>query len=222
MQKEDLIQTLKTDATKVGAEGYVKYTCKWIRAQPLSHDQLSQLIEWRQKLYRLNLIGAYPNKIGFGNISVRISNSDSFIISGTETGNIPILTEEHFSVVTRVDIDANTLECTGPIRASSEAMTHAAAYVADPKIMAVIHCHSPAMWKNLLYKLPTTSRHAQYGTPQIARAITKIVKQEKKRPTLIVLGGHEPGLLCAGKDLDEVGNIYTKEYKRLKLSPTRT
>ncbi len=203
-------------------DGYVKYNCVWTQSQPLSHEQISELNHWRQKLYDIHLIGAYPNKVGFGNVSIRISGTDQFIVSGTETGNVQRLTEMHYSIVTAVDIDANTLQCTGPCRASSEAMTHAAAYAADPNVLAVIHCHSPTMWQKLIDKIPTTGRRAKYGTPQIAHAVAKIVKKEKKRPLMMVLGGHETGMFCVGKDIESVGEEYVKLYKKLNLSTDRT
>lgn len=203
-------------------DGYVKYHCVWTQTQPQSPDQIAHLNEWRQKLFDLNLIGAYPNKVGFGNVSIRIPNTNGFIVSGTATGNIKKLNESHYSIVTNVDIKENTLYCNGPCRASSEAMTHAAAYAADPHIMAIIHCHSPIMWNNLIGKIPTTYKSAAYGTPQIANDVQRVIRKEKKRPLMIVMGGHETGMFCVGKNIDEVGQEYLKHYKRLKLSPSRT
>jgi len=203
-------------------DGYVKYNCIWTQSQPLAHEQIEELNEWRQKLYDKHLIGAYPNKVGFGNVSVRIPGTDKFIVSGTETGNIEKLNEMHYCIVTFVDINANTLYCTGPVRASSESMTHAAAYAADPNISAIIHCHSPTMWSKFIKKIPTTTKSAKYGTPQIANAIQKLVSKEKKRPLLVVMGGHETGMFCVGKDIASVGEEYLKVYKKLKLSPART
>ena len=53
------------------------------------------------------LIGAYPNGVGFGNVSVRIPRSRRFIISGTATGKIAFLTGAHYTLVTDFDIESN-------------------------------------------------------------------------------------------------------------------
>ena len=97
-----------------------------------------KLDEWRQKLYAAGLIGEYvEERIGFGNISIRSADHGQFLITGTQTGNLATTTEEHYSLVTSYDIAGNKVWCSGPLQASSEAMTHAAIYELDPAIGAV-------------------------------------------------------------------------------------
>ena len=119
-------------AYKCGAinmdEGYIKYSCIWIKSAPISDKGLIGINIWRQKLFALGLIGSYEDDIGFGNISIRVRNSSQFIISGTQTGHIPFLKNYHYTLVTSFNIEKNSLTCQGPIKASSESLTHAAIY----------------------------------------------------------------------------------------------
>lgn len=52
-------------------EGYIKYQPHWTRSQAFEVPAVAQLNDYRQKLYDAGLIGAYPDGIGFGNISQR-------------------------------------------------------------------------------------------------------------------------------------------------------
>ena len=101
-------------------EGYVKYQCNWIKSEPMDLNEIAALNKWRNKLYELGLIGEYENGIGFGNISIRCSQPEQFVVSGTQTGNLPVLNENHYTRVTNFDLEQNSLTCYGPIKASSE------------------------------------------------------------------------------------------------------
>ena len=79
-------------------EGYIKFNCKWIKDRQISIDKLSEINKLRDRLYRLGLIGAYDNGIGFGNISIRSGKND-FIITGSATGNFHELNENHYVLV---------------------------------------------------------------------------------------------------------------------------
>ena len=122
-------------------EGYIKYHCQWIEESPQPLENLADLNQWRDQCYQLGLIGQYENGIGFGNLSIRQGKSNNFIISGTQTGGLSQLTEQHYTVVTDYNWSQNTVICQGPIKASSEALTHAAIYEANPQINGVIHIH---------------------------------------------------------------------------------
>lgn len=69
-------------------EGYIKFNLDWKNTSfNFKNEDFESLNSIRNQLFKLNLIGAYPNGIGFGNLSIRHSNSE-FIISGSATGNI--------------------------------------------------------------------------------------------------------------------------------------
>ncbi len=199
-------------------DGYIKYKCIWTKTQPVSPHKIHDIVVWRQELYDLHIIGAYENGVGFGNVSQRIQNSSEFFVTGTATGNEAQLTPNHISVVTDVDIDDNVLYCSGPVKASSEAMTHAAIYEADKEVNAVIHVHNLALWDVFYDVVPTTHPSASYGTPKMAHELARIANEhlKKKQKPLIVMAGHEEGLITYGKTLDEAGKTILDYMKKIK------
>ena len=131
-------------------EGYIKYQIDWTETPPIDRD-LSELIKYRNLLWDQQLIGYYQDHgVGYGNISILSDQGPEFVISGTQTGHIPQLDQSHFALATTWDLEQNTLACSGPIKASSEALTHAAVYACSPKIKAVIHIHSRKLWDYML------------------------------------------------------------------------
>ena len=196
-------------------EGYIKFKCVWHQAdfefpEPLLHS----LSQWRSKLYGLDLVGAYDNGIGFGNISVRVADQQ-FIITGSATGSKPELTPSHYALVTQYQIDQNQVESTGHTKASSEAMSHAALYESSPEICAVIHIHHLELWQKLKGKIPTTDQTVAFGTPDMAWEMIRLYREsdlpEKK---ILVMGGHQEGLISFGKDLDEAGEVLLTHYRQ--------
>lgn len=220
------------------AEGYVKFNCEWAKEKPLPLKKLKEINELRNKLFKLGLIGAYPDGVGFGNISIRQgnlmhfiitgtatllsgiiqppsrSNLMYFIITGTATGGIANLNEQHYTTVTDFDFERNWLRCSGPIKASSESLTHAAIYQCDKSVNAVIHVHNLALWKKLLRKVPTTKKEAEYGTPEMAKEIIRLFKETDVRgQKILVMAGHREGVISFGRDLKEAGKILLKYFK---------
>lgn len=197
-------------------EGYIKYFCNWIKDKPINPEKLLDINHWRNKLYQLGLIGEYENGIGFGNISIRGKNTTEFIITGTHTGNIDILTEEHFTNVTNFNWQKNWVTCVGPIQASSESLSHGAIYLTNPEVNAIIHVHHRKMWENLLNKIPTTDKNCPYGTPEMAQDLIRLSQEnELKKLQILVMGGHEEGIISFGKTLEEAGNILLKYYSEI-------
>ena len=188
-------------------EGYIKFNSEWKRKEPLPYSTIQALNEWRQRLYQVSLVGAYPDGIGFGNVSRRLSQN-KFIISGSKTGIYQTLDASHFSTVINFDIKKNWVECEGPIIASSESMSHAVIYQERPEVNAVFHVHDLALWKKWLYKIPTTAETATYGTPEMADEIIQLFKTTTViKQKLFAMAGHEEGLFSFGKTLEEAGNV---------------
>jgi ribulose-5-phosphate 4-epimerase/fuculose-1-phosphate aldolase len=177
---------------------------------------IKQLNYWRDTLYNLKLIGAYDNDIGYGNISQRFGNTDHFIISGSGTGILERLTAQHYTLVTKIEIDNNRLHCKGPIIASSESMSHGVLYHESMAIQGVIHVHHKSLWQKLLHNVPTTNESAAYGTPEMAFEIMRLIKEsdlmEKK---IIVMNGHEDGIFTFGNTLNEAGEILLEYFQNL-------
>ncbi len=186
-------------------EGYVKYVSHWQAGPPPDADAVAVLNRWRKPLYDARLVGHYDDlNIGYGNISVRTGTAGGFVITGTQTGHIENTGPEHFSLVTAVDIDANTVHCVGPIQASSEALTHAALYALSPAIGAVVHVHDRGLWCEHKDRLPTTDASIPYGTPAMAHAFESLWTSGAFRDSgIAVMAGHDDGLVSIGRTLEE-------------------
>jgi L-ribulose-5-phosphate 4-epimerase len=187
-------------------KGVVKFKCAWIKEIPLENGLIIDLNSWRDKLYALGFIGESYG-IGYGNISVRF-NQDQFIITGSATGKFNKLTNQHYTRVTSFDLDNNSLTAVGPIIASSESLTHATIYQIDREINAVIHVHNLKLWKKLLPFVPATHKAIEYGTPEMAYEIIRLFKETNvKEKKIVVMTGHEEGIISFGRNLDEAGEI---------------
>jgi len=115
-------------------EGVIQFQCEWIPAPPPSEIEIRELNHWRERLYARGFIGSYENGIAFGNISRRAAFGKGFIISGTQTGGLPRLKADHYTCVVACRIEENYIRCKGPLRASSESLTHAMIYEMDPTV----------------------------------------------------------------------------------------
>ena len=184
-------------------EGYIKYESHWTPGPATHVEAARQLDTWRRPLFAAGLIGQYEDiGIGYGNISVRRGSGGLFLISGTQTGHLPATNERHYSLVTDCDIRSGIVRCSGPMQASSEAMTHAAIYALDARIEAVVHVHSNALWCGLKGKLPTTNPDVGYGTPDMASEFERLYRMGGlKEAGVAVMGGHEDGLVSFGSSL---------------------
>ena len=188
-------------------EGYIKYQCYWTREDSITSEEVRELNHWRSKLYKLGLIGEYSNGIGFGNLSRRLNPQHQFIVTGTQTGAIADLTPQQYTKVTEFDWQQNYVRCSGAIKASSESLTHGALYAANPDVKAVIHIHSLNLWQQLLDVVPTTAPDCAYGTPEMAEEIIRLSQAMTTPSTrILVMSGHEEGIITFGKDLNEAGN----------------
>ena len=132
----------------------------------------------------------------------------NILISGTQTGQIETLNAKHYTIVEKYDIDANSLTCKGPIKASSEALTHAAVYELSLEIKAVIHVHDRELWDKYLNVMPTTKAEVSYGTPDMAYEVKRLYDEGpmKENPVMIMAGHHE-GIITFGKDFKEAMEV---------------
>lgn len=177
-------------------EGYIKYTGHFTDAD-LPIPVPATLLTFRDQLHDVQLIGIYPDGIGYGNISMRSGEGSQFIISGTRTGGIYPIKPEDFCLVTEVDIDRNIVYATGRVEASSESMTHAACYLANPEIQMVIHIHHPGMWHMYMHQHPTVAETITYGTPEMAFALMQLT-QNTSTLGCIIAAGHTDGIFIYG------------------------
>ena len=203
-------------------EGYIKYDIDWTPGPAPNVEAARDLDRWRRPLFDAGLIGEYADLgIGYGNISVRSGSSGQFLISGTQTGHLAKTDEHHYALVTDVDINANVVSCRGPVKASSEAMTHAAIYALDKRISAVVHVHSKSLWGKYRNVLPTTNADVPYGTPQMARELARLFAGSDFEPTgVAVMAGHEEGLISFGRSLEAAAQRMLSLVLRAEPAPT--
>ena len=184
-------------------EGYIKYRCEWAEEDVISANAVVDLTCFRDALYRLNFIGEYPDGIGFGNVSQRLTNGvGKFMITGTQTGHLSTLTPADYAIVTAFNPAQNTLTCKGLRQASSESLTHGVIYRNHPAIGATIHVHHPQLWKRLLHQVPTTAATVPYGTPEMAAETQRLFKETPLlQQRIFVMAGHEDGIVTFGDTL---------------------
>jgi len=192
---------------------YIKFSCERVAAEITSFEGLAELNAHRRKLLQLGLIGVDPNGIGFGNLSVRDGATDNFYVTGSATAGIQELTLADCAKVVACDFERNCVRYEGSALPSSESLTHAAIYKSDATAGALIHCHDSKLWAAVLNQAPTTSRAAEYGTPQLAYEIMQLFKRTDV-PKIIAMAGHEAGILTFGKDLEEAFAVLMRERRK--------
>ena len=190
-------------------EGVIKYQLEHIQ-QPINQPfPFREINAWRTIAVRLDLIGQSPDRydnIGFGNISQRVdAHSEQFIITGTQTGHIEQLSPEHYCLIVKAEPHQNRLQSKGLYKPSSESLTHASVYAQDNAIQAIIHAHSPEIWKHTeALGLPHTSADVPYGTVEMATAVEQLFQSGQLKQTLIfTMLGHEDGVVAFGKNMQE-------------------
>lgn len=201
-------------------DGYIKFACHIISEKiEVPGSLFDPLNFWREEMWQKSFIGAYPDGVGFGNISVRVPQSDQFYISGSATGGIPELDQIHYPLVERCDLSQNAIWCRGVVPASSESMSHAAIYSCDPEIGSVVHIHTRKLWDKYLNVLPTTSENIEYGTPEMAYEIIRLMGlPETQNRKVFVMGGHAEGIIAFGKTVEEAARrILNLEEERTKV-----
>jgi hypothetical protein len=177
-------------------EGYTKYRCHH-RQGSLPTVDTAPLCALRNGLHRAGLIGQYPDGIGYGNVSQRLT--EGLLITATQTGHLSTLTAAHLCHVYRCDAPANTLWCQGPAPASSEAMTHHSIYAAHPAVQVVAHVHHGPFWAQHLFALPTTPALVPYGTPAMAAAVDTLVRHLGPQGIFLTVG-HAQGIFVYAQD----------------------
>lgn len=195
---------------------YVKFACESRRCgtEITPFDGFAELNVYRRKLLQLRVIGIDVNGIGFGNLSIRDGATSNFYITGSATGGKPELTPADCARVVAYDFKKNWLRYEGSTIPSSESLTHAAVYEADAKAGSVIHCHDSRLWAALLNRAPTTSETVDYGTPEMADEVKRLFQvTDVQSRKILVMAGHEGGIITFGKDFEETFAVLMRELK---------
>lgn len=190
------------------AEGVIKYRLDFRAAPPLADGTLADLIAWQQIMHRLGLLGRDAARYGglaYGNLSRR--RGGGFVISASQCGDRAEPGGGDYSLVTGWDCAANRIVAEGPAAPSSESLTHAALYDADPAVVAIIHVHSAEIWQQRdQLGLASTDATVSYGTPAMADEVGRLYKTARFDGFgLLAMAGHQDGIVAFGRSLDEAG-----------------
>lgn len=211
-------------------EGVIKFNLQYQASAEVFLPGWQAVSAWRQLLCQLQLIGQDPQRyqgLGFGNISWRLPPFDAspqqrpFAISGTQTGGLPQLLPQHYAQVLQCDPAGNYVLAQGPVKPSSEALTHGILYALDSKVRVVIHVHSPELWhQGAALGLPVTDPSVDYGTPQMAAEVEGLLADERCRQLgILVMGGHQDGVVAFGASVEEAGTILLQWLARALAIP---
>jgi ribulose-5-phosphate 4-epimerase/fuculose-1-phosphate aldolase len=132
-----------------------------------------------------------------------------FIITGSQTGGLPVLTGAHYTLVRESHPAHNLIAAEGPILPSSESLTHGAVYALDDALRFVMHVHAPALWRHAhTLGLPVTRPDVAYGTPEMSDEVGRLFREtDARRRRLFAMGGHEDGLVSFGTTAEEAGAV---------------
>ncbi len=203
-------------------DGVIKYDRSQYKVSPsLNADEYRALEKWREKLHHLKLIGEYlPEKIGYGNLSQKADYQEfhetkkvQFLITGTQTGSHQQLDGSNYTRVLDSDFDRWAVNVLGPVEASSEALTHASIYQANEKINCVFHIHDNIIWEAMIENSYTsTPADIPYGTKAMADSVKSCVGSSKQG--LIVMKGHQDGVISYAPTLDQAGSLLLGVYNK--------
>lgn len=199
------------------AEGYIKFNQEFHIGPPPAAELIAAINGARTRLFDLGLIGMDEGGIGFGNVSIRSPEGEPgvFIVSGTATGNKRILETEDYALVLDYDIAGNSLLSSGRRQASSESLSHGAAYAGSGDVATVIHVHSRLLFEGMIREsYPQTSPAAEYGTPEIAADIRDAVAGAGDAAGALVMLGHQNGIIAYGSSVEEAESILTSLHAR--------
>jgi L-ribulose-5-phosphate 4-epimerase len=211
------------------AEGVIRFEAVH-ETRPLEERVLGEtaraLAAWREILARLGLLGQDPARyggLGYGNVSARLGpfgdaprGRRRFLVTGTQTGGRRRVTLADFCVVEDYDLARNRVRSAGPLPPSSESLTHGALYDIAPAARVVLHAHVPEVWRRArALGLPATREGAQNGTPEMAVEVQRLHRDGPLASLgILVMGGHEDGVLTFGGSASQAGAILVHHLGR--------
>jgi ribulose-5-phosphate 4-epimerase/fuculose-1-phosphate aldolase len=196
-------------------EGVVRYQARHTPGplDPALQPLVTQLDAWRTRLVAVGLVGhdgVRYGGVGWGNVSARLEG-ERFLVTGTQTGGLVATDARHYAVVLRCDegVEGGAVWSQGPVAPSSEALSHAALYAAVPEARFIFHGHAPVLWRSGAHLgLPVTPVEVEYGTVAMARAVREVLRRQPHgQPGVLVMGGHEDGVVSWGPTADEAGRV---------------
>lgn len=194
-------------------EGVVQFGYTLTQSSPpfTTGADFAELQSWRRILHRLALLGqsddAYDG-FAYGNLSMRRPDmSASFLISATQTGGLEHTAPEDWVLIEHYDLASFQVSAVGQKPPSSESITHAMVYAADPDIACVLHVHNQHIWRHAEgLGLATTGKDTGYGSPALAHEVSRLLIDNPVRPLVFTTPGHEDGVFACGADLGETAS----------------
>lgn len=199
-------------------EGVIKFQYTIKKTSALSELEYIEIEKWRTILFRMGLIGEYEiEKVGYGNLSKRISEDHKFIITGTQTGKFPNLNGSQYTKIVKCNLEKMSVEAIGPIAPSSESLTHYAIYQKAKQVNFVFHVHHTELWNYMIaQKMDATPEHIDYGTKEMADFTASLIAQKKFG--IFVMKGHQDGIVSYGETAEEAGKILLDTLKLIRKS----
>ncbi len=189
-------------------------------------DTARALAAWREVLARLRVLGRDADRyqgFGFGNVSARVGPMGDvprgrrrFLVTGSQTGGRIDVTLDDFCLVERWDTAANRVWSEGMVPPSSESLTHGALYDVGADVRVVLHGHAPEIWRHArALGLPVSRPEIENGTPAMAAEVVRMWRESTLASVgLLVMGGHEDGVLAFGRAPDEAGGVLVRQLAR--------
>jgi hypothetical protein len=193
------------DRPMTGTEGTIRfaYALEPPTGAVAEPDVLASLSGWRAVFKRLALLGQDPDRyggLGFGNLSSRDrQRPDEFVITASQTAATPALVDDDLVRITHSNPARFWVDAMGHQPPSSETLTHAVIYRADPAVGWVFHVHSPDIWQRAVdLALPATAEDVPYGSPAMAGAVADLLGRHPARPIVFTTLGHQDGVFACG------------------------
>ena len=198
-------------------DGVIKYNFDFQASEPLDESLFLDIEAVRERLFALNLIGVTVDGIGFGNISQRV-NSNSFVITGTQTGHLENLDASSYALIEAYDDKEFYLKSSGVIKPSSEALTHGMIYNLSPNIGAIIHIHSKSIWNFMLSNDYLKTKNVEYGSTEMIDEVNRLFSTiEPLSNPKFAMAGHEDGVIVFCKTISEAELILYKIISAMNI-----
>ncbi|MCB1684309.1 MAG: class II aldolase/adducin family protein [Pseudomonadales bacterium] len=178
----------------------------------VDEELFAQLKAWRTILTKLSLLGRHPRRydgLGFGNLSLRDpERPGEFIITASQSSGIRRIDQRNITRITNYNLQRFWVDACGEEPPSSETMTHAMIYAADPRISWVFHAHSPEIWSRAAaLALPCTPDTAVNGSGELVQAVSDLLNRYHSRPIVFATLGHTDGIFACGPTARDAGGL---------------
>lgn len=194
---------------------------KYNKTEEIALKECNKIEKVRARLYSLGLIGTHCNGTCFGNISVRYKKKDSFIITGSRTGDYPKLNPSYYSMVKKIDFKKPLIYSIGPSTPSIQSGLHYAIYDINPQINSVIYVYNEKILEYMLdndYLSINNTTHDYFRKEEVMRDVKNLYSNiDPFLNNMFIVTGDLEGIAIFGKTLGEAEkSLYSIIHKVLK------